>query len=310
MGVSKAELRLAPQDKIVLHRNFVDHLEGRRIAPVNVEISPCGVCNASCDFCFYANGDLGGHRKVFLDKRRLIDLLSECSDMGVKSISWTGGGEPSLYPDIHAVVQWVVMEGMDQGMFTNALAAPRYNPASLQWMRVTMTDKPFREEYIKALRPTRTLSIAFNYAGPQDDQYLRDTLALGERCGVDYVQVRPALAFHGQTVDIQPPAWTHPLMHVTDYKFEDARKKHGYATCEGYHFVPFVWEDGDVSVCAYMRQHDGYVLGNVYSSTLAKILKKAPDSVPVVDQCQVCCKNHEINKAIHSARALEDVNFP
>jgi hypothetical protein len=187
---------------------------------------------------------------------------------------------------------------------------PKYDPAQLDWIRVTMTDKPYKPECIKPLRAAKTLGFAFNYAGPQDDAYLWQTLKLATEMDADYVQLRPALAFHGKTVDIEPPPFTHPLLQVTDYKFEDAKKPHGYAACEGYHFVPFIWEDGNVDVCAYMRKHEGYTLGNLYKDSLRDILDRAPASVPVHANCQVCCKNHEINKAIHHARQLQDKDFP
>jgi hypothetical protein len=195
-------------------------------------------------------------------------------------------------------------------MFTNALAKPKYNPTLLDWIRITMTNRPYNRGYIEELRRAKTLGFAFNYAGPQDDAYLYQTLELAEQVEADYVQVRPALKFHGKTVDIAPPKIVHPLLHVTEYKFEDAKHKHGYATCEAYHLTPFVWEDGNVDVCSYMRKYEGYRLGNLYQDNLQTILDRAPSSVPVHENCQVCCKLHETNKVIHQARQLEDVDFP
>lgn len=303
-------MRFDPQLKLALHTQFADHLAGKQIAPINVEVSPSGVCQASCGFCFYAGGELGSHRKVFLDTGVTCDLLASCASLGVKSISWTGGGEPSLHPDIAKLVACAHADGIEQGMFTNALAMPRFDPSLLSWARVTMTDKPYKAECIKALRPAKALGFAFNYSGEQDDAYLRETLTLAEQVQADYVQVRPALAFHGATVDIVPPDITHPLLVVTSYKFAEAKKPHEYATCEGYKFVPFVWEDGDVAVCSYMRKHEGYVLGNLYNKSFSDILASAPPSVPVIPSCQVCCRNHEFNRAVHAARSVEDRNFP
>src|SRR5262249_11010579 len=154
-----------------------EYLQGKRVYPVNVEISPSGICNATCPFCFYANtGELGEHRAVFLQTGPLAKMLLDCSQLGVKSISWTGGGDPSLHPDIGVLVDHVHKLGMEQGMFTNALAKPKYDPYKLQWIRVTCTDKPFRLEHIWPLRGARTLGFAFNYAGVQDDDYLKRTL--------------------------------------------------------------------------------------------------------------------------------------
>ncbi len=303
--------RFAPQDKLALHPQFSAYMRGERVYPVNVEISPSGVCQASCAFCFYANtGELGEHRKVMLRAERLSKLIDECASLGVKSITWTGGGDPSLYPSIATSVAKVDLCGMQQGMFTNALSTPMYSPERMSWIRVTMTDKPYKPDCIKPLRAAKTLGFAFNYSGPQDDDYLRTTLALAEDVKADYVQVRPALKFHGETVDIEPPAIVHSLLEVTGYKFEDAKKPHGYARCEGYHFIPFVWEDGRVDVCAYMRKHEGYNLGDLYKDSFKDILDRAPQSVAVHKNCQVCCRLHEFNQAIHKSRDLEDRNFP
>lgn len=303
--------RFDPRLKLAMHPQFSAYLAGERVYPINVEISPSGICNASCDFCWYAHtSEKEGHRKVFLDTTRGSQLLRECEALGAKSVSWTGGGDPSLHPDIATFLGTADSLGIEQGMFTNALANPKYDPALLSWVRVTMTDKPYRVEYIRQLRAAKTLGFAFNYSGANDDAYLWETLRVAEEVQADYVQVRPMLRHKGETVDIKPPGICHPLLHITGYKFEEARKPHGYKACEGYHLSCFVWEDGNVDTCAYMRGHQGYTLGNVYKDSLKDILDRAPPSVPVDAQCQVCCKLHETNRAIHDARKVEDRNFP
>lgn len=303
--------RFRPADKLALHPQFGKYLAGESVYPINVEISPSGICQATCEFCWYAGGELGGHRNVMLKTERAISLIDEIAQLGVRSITWTGGGDPALHPQIGRLVERAFATGLQQGMFTNALAAPRFEPMAMSWIRVTRTDKPIKPEYVRALGTAGALGFAYNYRGPEDDDDLRATLAVAENIpACKYVQVRPALACHGATVEIDPPAFTHPLMLITRYKFDEARKRHGYATCEAYHLIPFIWEDGNVDVCAYMRKHEGYTLGNVYDDTLRNILRRAPKSVPVHEKCQVCCKLHETNKAIHSARTIEDVNFP
>lgn len=312
MTNARAALRLAPAEKVVTHRQFADHLAGKKVYPIGVEISPSGWCQATCDSCWWASGALGNHRKVFLDTTRALDLMWEFAALGVRSVSWTGGGEPSLHPDIGKLVGECHAAGLEQGMFTNALAAPRFDPALLEWVRVTMTDKPYRPEHIRALRPAKALGFAFNYTGQRDDEYLRETLHLAEDVGADYVQLRPALVPHGATVDIEPPAIDHPLLFVTEDKFTEARKKHSYSRCEAYHLVPFLWETGEVMVCPYMRTraHEGYALGNVYEKRFKQIMDEAPPSVPVHEGCQVACKLNSMNTLIARCRELKDVNFP
>lgn len=306
-----AALRLAPQNKVVTHPQFAAYLNGQHVYPINIEISPSGICQATCQFCFYANtGELGSHRNVMLDPIVLLNLLDDCGVLGVKSVSWTGGGEPTLHPRFNLLAEYAAGVGLEQGLFTNALATPKFDASLFEWIRITMTDRKYNEDAIHLLRPAKTLGFAFNYSGPQDDDYLKLTLGLAERVRADYVQLRPALKFHGETVDITPPDITHPLLHVTDYKFEQAKHKHGYATCEAYHLSPMIWETGEVAVCSYMRKHDGYMLGNLYEKRIKEILDRAPLHVPVIEQCQVCCRLHETNLLIHSSRELQDRNFP
>ncbi len=312
---TRAALRLAPADKIVTHPQFADHLAGKRVYPVGVEVSPSGACTASCDFCFYSNGNLGNHRKIFLDTARAIKLLGEFADLGVKSVSWTGGGEPSLHPEIGELVNFAAQVGLQQGIFTNSLAAPRFDPAKMEWIRVTMTDKPYKPEHIKRLRTTKNLSFAFNYDGSKASyDYLWETLHLAEDVGADYVQARPALRFHGETVDIEPPNMVHPMLFITEDKFRDAKKKHSYCRCEAWKFVPFIWETGEVHVCSYVRpiaaEGGGYALGDIYKQTFREIMDNAPECVAVRSDCQVACKLNTMNETVHRARALQDVNFP
>jgi MoaA/NifB/PqqE/SkfB family radical SAM enzyme len=307
-------MRFAPQDKLALHPQLADHIAGKRIYPIGLEISPSGTCTASCPSCWFAEGALGGFRKVFLNTKRMVSptecLLWEARELGIKAITWTGGGDPSLHPDIELLVGATSYLGLEQGMFTNALCMPRFDPERLQWIRVTMTDRPYKIDCIKALRPCKTLGFAFNYKGPEDDDYLRETLNVADKVKADYVQLRPALKFHGECVDITPPKIDHPLLQVTGYKFEEAKYKHPYKKCEGFKFVPFLWETGDVDVCAYHRLDKGFNLGNIYKSSLKEILDNAPQSVDVVDNCQVACKLNEINLSIDRMRGLEDVHFP
>ncbi len=304
------DTRFDPSGKLALAPQFSAYMRGERVYPINLEISPSGVCQATCTGCFYAQGDLGGFRKEFLQSHRAALLFTEARELGVKSITWTGGGDPSLHPNIEGLVAGTYIAGLEQGMFTNALAMPKYDPSLLTWIRITMTDRPYKQSCIKPLRAAKTLGFAFNYSGPQDDAYLCETLNLADRVGADYVQLRPKLPFHGATIDITPPAIHHPLLQVTEYKFEQAKHKHSYKDCEAYHLGCFIWETADVSVCAYMRQHEGYMLGNLYKDTLKDILDRAPASVPVSPACQTCCKPHETNLMIHHARSLRDVNFP
>ena len=190
-----------------------------------------------------------------------------------------------------------------QGIITNGLKVD-YDVAIPAWIRISYTPL-FEKVPFGEFRGASSKGICVNYMGNDED--VREALMMADAYGFDYVQVRPALKLDGLTTKISPPRMMHSKLTITDYKFNEASKKHGYTKCEGHHFVPFVWQDGDVDVCAYHRGNPEYNMGNIYENTFDEMRK---DYAVVMDDCQVCCRNHEINKTVHQARQLEDLTFP
>lgn len=300
-------MRFDPASKLVRNRRYVDYLEGKPISPQLVEISLTGRCDAGCPWCFYNELD-GKDGKDIMSEMLEVNLL-RMKSMGVEAINWTGGGEPTLHPDFEKFVVMAYGLGIKQGLFTNALKDPNYPIELFDWIRVSKTNKPFNLDALRKLRENARggLGITVNYQG--DERELLRTLDVASRVKLDYVQVRPALHLKGVTTSIPAPMLHHPLLQIADYKFHEASRKRGYTFCEGYHFVPFIWQDGEVNACAYQKGNDRYVLGNLHDKPFDEIMKSVPQSIGVDDQCQICCKNHEINQTIARARTLEDVAF-
>lgn len=300
--------RFNPQAKLAAQENFVKFLKGEKVYPVNIEISLSHTCDAVCSWCFYA----GTHVKKsagMMEKDILIKLVKDLAELKVKAISWTGGGEPTLHPDFPELVDLAYSLGIKQGLFTNALLKAKYDPTKFEWIRVSNTNRAWNLKNIEYLRKhTKILGMAYNYAGNDDE--VKESLKVGNEAKVDYVQVRQALNLRGLVTERVPPPIDDPLLFVTKYKFDNSSNPHGYSKCYGFNFVPFVWYNGNVDVCGYMNKHGApYTLGNLNEKGIKQIFDEAPRHVPVVGTCQVCCKNHEINKLINNAIELKDPEF-
>jgi hypothetical protein len=174
---------------------------------------------------------------------RNVSLYDEFAQMEVKAITYTGGGDSSLHPNIKEIVEKAHSVGLQQGFITNALKVA-YDPTLLEWVRISLTNKPLPVDNIKILRACKTLGININYGG--DEEEVKRTLEVAHKVGADYVEVRPALNLNGQLTNIEPPKVTDPLLKIIHYKFEEAKKPHGYTKCQGYHFVPFIWQTGAI----------------------------------------------------------------
>lgn len=303
------DMRFDPQAKLAMHEKFRRFVNGEKVYPVNLEISPSHVCNAQCEWCFYAGTHLKAKNDAFLDTGIATNLIYDAHKLGIEALTWTGGGEPTLHPDFDALTRTANGLGLKQGLFTNALNWPRYFPLNFEWIRVSNTNKAWPENNIGYLREhTRVLGMALNYIG--DDKAVDEAIRVGKKIGVDYVQIRQALNLRGHVTERTPPKGLDKIAFVTEYKFEDSQNPHGYTECYGFNFVPFIWHNGNVDVCGYHPKTGGrYTLGNLKERSLKEIIDFAPRHVPVIDSCQVCCKNHEANKLINRAKKLEDRSF-
>jgi MoaA/NifB/PqqE/SkfB family radical SAM enzyme len=312
--MEERKLRFAPLFKLMRHRRTWRYLSGEFIYPINIEFSPSGVCNTNCKKCFYRqeNFALKGWEKVYFDFERFELLVRELREFKVKSISWTGGGEPTMHPQFKEMTKLANTYGIEQGLFTNALKPIDYDPSVFTWIRVTKTDEPLNIENLKVLRSCRTLGIVVNYTDENIGEMVKvveelDSLKKHSSFST-YLQVRAALEIKGKvTLKVPPVVINHPLVEITEYKFRNEGR--GYDKCRAFHITPFIWQNGDVDVCAYHKGEKDYHLGSLYKTTFSEIMRNAPDFVNVVPDCQDSCKLHEMNCFLEDMTRVTDTNF-
>jgi MoaA/NifB/PqqE/SkfB family radical SAM enzyme len=297
-----------PQGKLALNARFIPYIKGENIYPFNVEISASGVCYETCKKCFYKNEQTG----AFISREIFSNFFNYSTD--IIAVTWTGGGEPTendLLPEYTGVMS---SAGKKQGLFTNISKPQNINTKDFEWIRVTCTPRNIKKgEDLSDLRSCKKIGLCVNYTGSTDDTFVDNCIAIGYKYDFDYIQIRPALEKGGQqsnvSIDIEKFV-KHSKVKITGYKFEDQSMSKMYTQCEGFNFVPFIWEDGLVTVCAYHRS-DPYILGDLKKDTFLDIVHRIwnKKAVPVSESCQVCCKNHEINKMLYASKQVTDVEF-
>jgi MoaA/NifB/PqqE/SkfB family radical SAM enzyme len=110
--------------KIVLNRDKLESLITQNVtAPVYVRIKPTNRCNHNCFFCVYNEEYANMHetmvRRDELSRKKLLEILDDFKKIGVKAITYSGGGEPLVHPDILEIMQKTLDYGIDLSIITN-----------------------------------------------------------------------------------------------------------------------------------------------------------------------------------------------
>lgn len=187
-------------------------LGGKDIIPIYAEISPVAFCNHRCIFC---NFNYLGHNGKFA-RGRMISLVEELAEAGVKSVVFAGSGEPTIHPDTILAIEKAKMVGLDVAMSTNGLLlhddAVEIMVKSLTWIRFSFSggspanyakihntkesDYHLVLNNIKKLKAIKdkthsriTIGTQFMLLPENKDYVISQAVAMKE-CGADYFVVK------------------------------------------------------------------------------------------------------------------------
>ncbi|MBF0144177.1 MAG: radical SAM protein [Magnetococcales bacterium] len=106
---------------------FADHLAalraGRVVAPVHVRIKPTNRCNHDCWYCAYKAGGLQlGEEMAEVDTiplPKMEEIVDDLVAMGVRAVTFSGGGEPLLYKPLPEIVERLARGGVKVAAISN-----------------------------------------------------------------------------------------------------------------------------------------------------------------------------------------------
>ncbi|MFH1290404.1 MAG: radical SAM protein, partial [Nanoarchaeota archaeon] len=123
----------------------VSLLERRVSAPIYVRVKPTNRCDHDCFYCLYDPKISGVHNDVDardeIPRGKMMETLGDFGEMGVEAVTYSGGGEPLVYPHIIEAVRKTLDLGIGLSMITNAQNL-RGEVAELMarayWLRVSL----------------------------------------------------------------------------------------------------------------------------------------------------------------------------
>lgn len=238
--------------KILNHWSTLDAiLKGWNPPPVSCEIDLSNQCNHDCIWCMYK--DFKKEKSVLLPPKIVTKLINDLSEAGVKSVTFTGGGEPLTNPDVTSALYKAKNLGLEIGLVTNGGLMDQEMSKTIvetcKFVRISL-DAASRETHDKIHRPKNyltkdnfdgiiqniktlvnmrkswetnlTIGVAF-LVHPLNYFEINDAAELAKKIGVDYIQIRPVYI---PDKNILIMKWEHVKelmelsMGLTDDKFQ------------------------------------------------------------------------------------------
>jgi len=110
--------------KLNWHLNRVeDWMNGKRIAPVHIDVGLSKGCNIQCEYCFgvlQGNFYKKGSDKYF-PREALLQYVRSAGEVGVRSMAFIGEAEPLLNPHVYEAIVEGKKAGVDISLGTNGI---------------------------------------------------------------------------------------------------------------------------------------------------------------------------------------------
>jgi len=128
--------------KLIYHmeRVYAHFREGQRIYPLHIDIGATKKCNIKCVYCYGVFQKMTGD---IIPAQVLVQLFRDAPTLGIKALTLTGDGEPTLNPAVYEAVNVGKKGGLDIGFATNGVALTsdkiRVLLNSCTWLRFNLS---------------------------------------------------------------------------------------------------------------------------------------------------------------------------
>lgn len=159
------------------------------LPPVHIRVKPTNFCNHNCWYCAYKKNSLqlgeDMNERDMIPKEKMFEIIDDCADMGVKAITFSGGGEPFCYPHLKETTQRLAEKGIKCAALTNGSLLKgdiaKIFAEHASWLRISIDG--WDDESYAAYRSVKHGEFSKVIGN------LRDFAALGGKCylGVSFI---------------------------------------------------------------------------------------------------------------------------
>jgi MoaA/NifB/PqqE/SkfB family radical SAM enzyme len=280
-------------------------LSGRPAPPVQVRVKPVNACIHDCWYCAYrvSNLQLGSQMRLKdrIPNDKLSELARDLVAMGVRAVTFSGGGEPLIHPRLPGVLEILARGGVAVATLTNgALLSGEAAEAFARhgtWVRVSIDgwDGPSyarsrgvaQSEYgkvmgnVKSFAATGTrCAIGFSFIVSQDNAaHIADFCRQASDAGAGHVKLSACVVSNDGK---ENEAYHGPIASLVAAQIEEARKLEGssfslvdhyhgaeqrydkvYHRCHFMYFLTVIGADCKVYACQDKAYTEAGLLGSI-----------------------------------------------
>lgn len=287
-------------NKITFYMDEVENvLNKKHQPPICAEVDPSNYCNNRCSFCCFSQ--FINSNQEHLPLNLFEKFLNEFVTIGGKAITFTGGGEPLMNPDFLKMAGLACKKKVKLGLVTNGtlLHSIKGFENLFRFIRISL-NAPNEDIYqqiqgtyfftkvitnIKDImklkdRPDVGLSVVICDA---NREHIEETVDLGKKLGVDYVQVKPDIYNDKRVFDVEGE--TNGIKIISPLHLAE---KYGKVPCAIAGLTFILNATGDVYYCCVQRGNPDFRLGNIKSLCVSDFVRIRERFNPDLSQCTTC----------------------
>ncbi len=288
---------------------FPKHLQALRDgtveAPVHIRIKPTNRCNHDCWYCAYKVSNLRlGEDMVESDSippAKMDEITADIIDMGVKAVTFSGGGEPLLYKPLPETVERLAKGGVRVATLTNGTNLKGRMARAFAdhgtWVRISIDawdDASYRkarglrdDAFSQVVRNMRdfsaldsrcVLGVSF-IVTPENHTHIPEVCALFKGAGVDHVKLSGVVVaneggdnnrYH-RDIHLRVAEKIAEAQSLADDRFSIINHYHeleerfdkSYTTCHFLQFLTVIGADCRVYSCQDKAYTHGGLMGDI-----------------------------------------------
>lgn len=160
------------------------------LRPISLQLAPTDRCNLNCDFCSVKKRD--GDELSF---NKICSAVTKLKLMGLKTVELTGGGDPTMYKDIEALIWFLHANVLECGFITNGIRLFKISQHcldTLSWIRISMNCLDYVDDIdIPPIAESTTLGFSYVVNDRMTEDTVTKILNKMDEVNVEYLRLVP-----------------------------------------------------------------------------------------------------------------------